>query len=63
MNRNAIVGLIFVIAAGALACVCASARICLATDLLGKAVWYLPYVSLVVGVRVLVRARSNASAL
>jgi len=51
MNRNAIIGLALILAAGVLACVCVSARGGLADGLFGKALWYLPYVALVAGVR------------
>jgi len=56
MNRNALIGLTLVIAAGALGCLCASAKGGLVDGLFGMALWYLPYVALVVGIRRLARA-------
>ncbi|MGN0832511.1 MAG: hypothetical protein ACI4RD_02525 [Kiritimatiellia bacterium] len=57
MNRNAVIGLMLVVSAGALAGVCVAANGGVAESLFGKAIWYLPYVALVVGVRQLARAR------
>lgn len=57
MNKNAVIGLALVIAAGTLACVLASTEGGLVKSLVGKAVWYAPYVVLVGGIRKLVRVR------
>jgi len=63
MNKNAMVGLVLVIAAGVLAGLCASAQGGFANGLFGKAVWYLPYAVLVAGVRNLARARTGMPSL
>jgi len=57
MNKNAMIGLMLVIAAGVLSGVCASAHGGSADGLFGKALWYLPYVAFVGGIRSLFRAR------
>ena len=57
MNKNAIIGLMLVLAAGLLACVLASSNGGVIEGLVGKAVWYVPYVALVGGVRKLGAAR------
>jgi len=57
MNRNAVIGLMLVVTAVILACLVASSGGGVAEGLVGKGVWYLPYVALVGGVRALVRAR------
>lgn len=53
MNKNAIIGLMLVIAAGTLACVLASSGGSVAEGLVGKAVWYAPYVALIGGIKVM----------
>jgi len=55
MNRNTVIGLALVLVAGALTYVFAFSGAL--SGLFGKAVWYLPYVALVGGIRQLVRAR------
>lgn len=57
MKKNAILGLMLVLAAGVLTGVFAASKGGAAEGLVGKAVWYLPYAVLVGGVRTLVRAR------
>ena len=57
MNKNAIIGLMLVVSAGGLAGVCAASSGGVAESLFGKAIWYLPYLALVGGVRQLARAR------
>jgi len=57
MDKNKIIGIGLVIAAAALACAIASSDGGAAGGLIGKAVWYLPYVALVGGVRCLARVR------
>lgn len=54
-NRN-IIGLALVAVAATLVCVLASAAGDEASRLFGKAVWYLPYATLVGGIRFLVAA-------
>ena len=56
MNSKNIVGLALIVIAASLACVLASSAGEPTVRLIGKAAWYLPYVSLVGAVRCLVRA-------
>lgn len=51
MNKNKVIGIGLVIAAATLACAIASSGNGSAGGLVGKAVWYLPYVALVCGIR------------
>ncbi len=51
MNRNKMTGLALVASALALVGFCASAPGDLVEGYIGKAVWYLPYAALVVGIR------------
>jgi len=57
MNKNAVIGLLLVGVSGVLTYVLAATEVGLAEDLVGKAVWYLPYVALVGGLRELNRLR------
>jgi len=61
MNKNKVIGLVLVASAAALACVIASSNGGVAEGLVGKAVWYLPYLAFVGGIRKLDRnvARGN----
>ena len=56
MNNKNIIGIALVAVTAALACVLASSAGESAVRLIGKAAWYLPYVSFVGAVRCLVRA-------
>ena len=56
MNRNRLVGLALVASSFVLVAFCAAADGGVATDYVGKAVWYLPYGVLIAGLRKLVRA-------
>ena len=56
MNRNMVLGLAFVALAAALAVWVATLHGGMLEMLVGKAVWYVPYVALVAGVDQLIRA-------
>lgn len=56
MNNRNIIGIALVVVTAALTCVLASAAGEPTVRLIGKAAWYLPYVSFVGAVRCLVRA-------
>ena len=56
MNSKNIIGIGLVAVSATLVCVLASAIGDGATRLLGKAIWYLPYATLVGGIRFLVAA-------
>ena len=51
MNNRNIIGIMLIVAAVALACLISSPAGEPATRLLGKALWYLPYVAVVGSVR------------
>lgn len=57
MNKNKMIGLALVALALVLVGLCASAQGGYVAGYIGKAMWYLPYAVLVVGVRHLARAR------
>jgi len=59
MNRNAVVGIGLVVVAVVAAGVLAASQGGAVEGLLGKSLWYLPYVAAVGGVRKLVRARNR----
>lgn len=50
MNRQSIVGCAYLAAAAALAALCLADACAVAGNLVGKAVWYLPYAAAVAGV-------------
>ena len=56
MKKNKMIGLCLVASALALVGVCASAQGDILASYVGKAMWYLPYAVLVVGIRRLARA-------
>ena len=56
MKKNKMIGLCLVASALALVGVCASAQGDVLASSVGKAMWYLPYAVLVVGIRRLARA-------
>jgi len=57
MNKNKVIGLVLIALAVALACLFASVRADVAEGIFGKALWYLPYVAAVCGVRRLAKCR------
>jgi len=57
MKKNKVVGLALIASAAALVCVIIAVDGGVAKGLVGEAIWYLPYVVLVGGVRRLVRER------
>lgn len=62
MNKNMVLGIAFVALSAALAAWVAALRGSALDLLVGKAMWYVPYVSLVAGIDQLIRAfRSRVS--
>ena len=59
MNRKNIIGFALIVAAAALAVLACSSVGDYAARLIGKAVWYLPYASLMGGVSMLRGSRSR----